>query len=132
MREPLWVTADEVIELNKALVAATGEKHLVRDQGALEGALNRPVSYYQYDDVREVHFLAGYLTLAIGKAHAFEQGNKRTAWAAARLFIHNNGYSVKLTEMSQQVAAWTIDDMMNDEDRVKQLIHFLGSVIEPV
>jgi death on curing protein len=82
--EPVWVTADQVIALNKPIVTAKGEEHLVRDLSALEGAINRPQTYFHYKDIIEVHILAAYLVLAVGKAHAFEQGNKRTAWAAAR------------------------------------------------
>jgi death on curing protein len=36
--------------------------------------------------------LAVRLLAAIAQAHAFEQGNKRTAFAAARLFLRANGY----------------------------------------
>ncbi|NKK03699.1 hypothetical protein GFL80_14145 [Rhizobium leguminosarum bv. viciae] len=53
----------------------------------------------------EVAALAAQLILAVGKAHAFEQGNKRTAWAAARLFIQNNGYRLKIENMPQLAIA---------------------------
>lgn len=36
--------------------------------------------------------LAVALMAGIARAHAFEQGNKRTAFAAMRLFLRANGY----------------------------------------
>ncbi|WP_326894602.1 hypothetical protein U8P73_36320 (plasmid) [Rhizobium beringeri] len=74
--EPLWVTADEVIALNETIVKATGESHLVRDLGSLEGALARPTTYFHYEDVTEVHFLASYLTLAIGESPRLRTGQQ--------------------------------------------------------
>lgn len=130
--EPLWVTADEAIALNQVIVQATGESHFVRDQGALEGALNRPLNYFQYHDVEEVDALAAQLVLAIGKAHAFEQGNKRTAWAAGRLFIRNNGYRLKIENVPQITVAEIVEHMMVDATQVKRLIFWLGENIEQI
>ncbi|MBA1343879.1 type II toxin-antitoxin system death-on-curing family toxin [Rhizobium sp. WYCCWR 11146] len=124
------MTADEVIRLNERMVAATGENHLLRDQAALEGALNRPQAYFHYDDVFEVHILAAYLVLAIGKAHAFEQGNKRTAWAAARAFLRKNGYRYVEADVSQQVIGHAIYDLIADEKTIDDFIVLLDKCIE--
>lgn len=130
--EPLWVTADEAIALNQVIVQATGETHLVRDQGALEGALTRPVNYFHYHEVDDVAALAAQLVLAIGKAHAFEQGNKRTAWAAGRLFIRNNGYHLKIENMPQTTVAEIVELMMVDVVQTKRLMFWLREHIEPI
>ena len=34
----------------------------------------------------------------IAQAHAFEQGNKRTAFAALRLFLHPNGFDLAIED----------------------------------
>ncbi|MGR9293683.1 type II toxin-antitoxin system death-on-curing family toxin (plasmid) [Rhizobium leguminosarum] len=128
--EPVWVTADEVIRLNERMVAATGETFLLRDETALEGALNRPQTYFHYEEVLEVHVLAAYLVLAIGKAHAFEQGNKRTAWVAARLFLRKNGYRYVEADVSQKVIGHAIYDMIADEKTVNDFIDLLDKCIE--
>ncbi|MBB4274666.1 type II toxin-antitoxin system death-on-curing family toxin [Rhizobium mongolense] len=129
--EPLGVTADEVITLNERIVASTGERHVLRDRGALEGALARPQTFFHYEDVTEVHFLAGYLILSVGKAHAFEQGNKRTAWLAGVLFILNNGYKLTMNDLAQKIIADIVERMMSDEDQVKQLIFWLDKYTDP-
>ncbi|ANL74303.1 addiction module killer protein Doc (plasmid) [Rhizobium phaseoli] len=130
--EPLWVTADEVIRLNERMVAATGETHLLRDEAALEGALNRPQTYFHYEDIFEVHVLAAYLVLAVGKAHAFEQGNKRTAWVAARAFLRKNGYRYVQADVPQEVIGKTIYDLMADETLFDEFVALLDKCVEPV
>ncbi len=131
--EPVWVSADHVIAMNEVLVNATGEKHFVRDHGALEGALARPVNHHQYEGMTEIHELAAHLVLAIGKAHAFEQGNKRTAWAAGRLFLRNNGYQIQWkSDTTQRVVAKTVENMMVEPELVSKLAFVLKRIIEPI
>jgi len=89
--EPRWLPIEAIIEHNRLEVEATGERHLVRDYGLLDSALARPKNFYGFgqDDIVE---LAVALLNGIARAHAFEQGNKRTAFAAMRLFLRANGY----------------------------------------
>jgi death on curing protein len=54
-------------------------------------ALARPRNAFVYGE-EDMVVLAVRLLAAIAQAHAFEQGNKRTAFAAARLFLRANGY----------------------------------------
>ena len=37
--EPRWLSVETIIEINRRLVAITGERYFLRDQGLLEGAL---------------------------------------------------------------------------------------------
>lgn len=126
------MTAAEVIRLNERMVAATGKTHLLRDGAALEGALNRPQTRFYYEGVLEVHVLAAYLVLAIGKAHAFEQGNKRTAWVAARAFLRKNGYRYVQADVPQNVIGDMIYDLMADETLFDEFVALLDKCIEPL
>jgi len=69
----------------------TGENHFIRDRGLLESALARPRNAFAYGE-EDIIVLAVTLMAGISRAHAFEQGNKRTAFAALRLFLRANGY----------------------------------------
>lgn len=89
--EPNWLPIEAVIEHNRLELADTGERHLVRDQGLLESALARPRNAFAYGE-EDVVVLAVTLMAGIARAHAFEQGNKRTAFGAMRLFLRANGY----------------------------------------
>jgi death-on-curing protein len=89
--EPNWLPVEAVIEHNRRELAGTGENHFVRDQGLLESALARPRNAFAYGE-DDIVVLAVALMAGISRAHAFEQGNKRTAFAAMRLFLRANGY----------------------------------------
>jgi death-on-curing protein len=89
--EPHWLPVEVAIEHNRLELAETGEPHFVRDSGLLENALARPRNAFAYDE-EDIVALAVALMAGIARAHAFEQGNKRTAFAAMRLFLRANGY----------------------------------------
>jgi death-on-curing protein len=81
--EPRWLEPDEVIELNRLIVDATGEPFLVRDYGLLASALAKPIQYWSYEHEDDAVTLAVTLLFGIAQNHPFEQGNKRTAFEAA-------------------------------------------------
>jgi len=89
--EPNWLPIEAVIDHNQRELAETGENHFVRDIGGLESALARPRNAFAYGEENMV-VLAVVLMAGIAWAHAFEQGNKRTAFGAMRLFLRANGY----------------------------------------
>ena len=95
--EPLWLPIEAVIEYNRLEVEATGEHHFVRDLGLLESALARPLNAFAYGE-EDIVVLGVRLMAGIAQAHAFEQGNKRTAFVALRLFLHPNGFDLAIED----------------------------------
>ena len=86
----------------------------LRDEGALESALARPVNKLVYgcDDLAEL--AAAYL-FGLARNHAFVDGNKRIAIVAAGVFLMDNGYEITvddgmLYEFVLGVAAGEIDE----------------------
>ena len=92
LSEPRWLDPDDVVELNRLETTRTAEPFNVRDFGLLESALAVPANLFHYNDQGEVGYLAASLLVAVARNHPFEQGNKRTALAAALLFAALNGY----------------------------------------
>jgi death-on-curing protein len=90
--EPVWLIEDQVIRINQRLVEQTGEPHLLLHEGLLASGMARPVNRWAYGE-QDVANLAGILLLRIGMNHPFQQGNKRTALTAAKVFLQFNGYS---------------------------------------
>lgn len=91
--EPLWLEPEEVILLNHQIVAATAEPFALLDPGLLESALGKPRNHWLYEHEEDVVALATALLFGIARNHAFEEGNKRTAFEAALIFLENNGYA---------------------------------------
>jgi death-on-curing protein len=92
--EPCWLTADTAIAFNRALVAATGEPHFVRDAGLLESACARPQNMWAYAGEEDMVVLASALGIGIALNHPFGQGNKRTGFACAIDFLETNGFRI--------------------------------------
>jgi len=95
--EPLWLPVEVVVEINRASVAITGEPHFLRDAGLLESALARPQNAFAYGE-EDVVVLAVRLMAGVAHAHAFEQGNKRTAFIAMVQFLIANGHDTSFDD----------------------------------
>jgi death-on-curing family protein len=61
--------------------------------GKLEGAVDRPRTAWGYGTF-DIIDLAVTLFEGIAQAHAFIQGNKRTAWKTSIMFLKANGFTV--------------------------------------
>lgn len=86
----------------------------IRDVGMLESALARPLQKEAYGDPDIFELAAAYL-FGIAKNHPFVDGYKRTALAAADLFLVFNGWSLEadgddLIQFVLLVAAGNIDE----------------------
>ena len=113
--EPTWLAAKLVTEINRLLVAGTGEPFFVRDHGLLESALARPVNHWAYGE-DDMAALAASLLVGLARNHPFGQGNKRTAFAAGVAFLRLNGYrldardSVELGDLVVDLITGALDE----------------------
>lgn len=111
-----------VIEINRALVALTAEPHFVRDWGLLESALTRPQNAFAYGE-EDMLVLAVRLMAGIAQAHAFEQGNKRTAFVGLVQFLNGNGLDVAIedsTHWAEEVIS-LVEHRSTEEDFVRAI-----------
>lgn len=90
MRRPVWISRETVLLLHEQLLSAFGGSSGVRDQGLLESALARPENLFAYGEPT-VHDLAASYAFGIVKNHPFVDGNKRTGFTVAILFLELNG-----------------------------------------
>jgi death on curing protein len=95
--EPNWLPIEAVIEHNQLEVTATGERHFLWDQGLLESALARLRNFFSFGE-EDILVLGVVLMARIAQAHAFEQGNKRTAFEALWHFLRINGYDLSIED----------------------------------
>jgi death-on-curing protein len=107
-------TRDFVEALHAEQLRLHGGAAGVRDEGMLESALFRPQQKEAYGDPDIADLAAAYL-FGIAKNHPFVDGNKRTALAAADLFLYFNGVNLEadeddLIQFVLMVAAGEIDE----------------------
>jgi len=124
--EPCWLPVKVVIEHNRLELAETGEGHFVRDIGLLESALARSRNFFGYGE-EDIIVLAVALMAGIARAHAFEQGNKRTAFGAMRLFLRANGYDTSFDDTvswADEIIA-LVEHRTTEEDFVRAIRPFI-------
>lgn len=103
--EPLWLTLDQAVEINRREVASTGEPHLLLNPSLLESALARAKNAWIYEAQEDIAILAVKLLAGIAWNHPFQQGNKRTASTAALTFLRLNGYQYPFTA-TKELGYW--------------------------
>ena len=86
-----FLTKDQVLRLQHDNIERFGGAHGLRDEGAFESALMVAENRFYYEDADVVKCAATY-GYHLSQAHAFIDGNKRVAAAAATtLFLAANG-----------------------------------------
>jgi death-on-curing protein len=89
-----WVGAALVHAIHDRQLAEHGGLPGVRDLGAIESALARPRNLAAYGQPDAAALAAAY-AYGLARNHGFTDGNKRTAWVVARLFLMDNGYRLR-------------------------------------
>ena len=85
-----WISADVVVAVHDRQLAEHGGARGAsgtRNREALDATLNVAAH-----GNRDAATLASAYAWGIAADHGFADGNKRTAWVAARLFLADNGY----------------------------------------
>ncbi len=89
-RDPWWMSERVALAVHDRQLAEHGGPVGVRDAGSLASALARPINRWAYGEDDRCVLAAAY-AFGIARSHPFVDGNKRTAWVAARLFLGRNG-----------------------------------------
>ncbi len=85
-----WVTPEIVHAVHDRQLAEHGGLDGLRDPGAIESALARPQNLAGCGAPDAASLAASY-AFGLARNHGFADGNKRTAWVIARLFLADNG-----------------------------------------
>ena len=95
----IWLNKAVVIAVHEVQLAEHGGGAGVRDQNLLESALARPENLAAYGEPDAIDLAAAY-GFGISRNHAFIDGNKRTGFVAAVMFLRLNGWhSLQTTQL---------------------------------
>ena len=97
-----WLDKQLILAVHDEQLAEHGGLSGVRDSGLLESALARPehLAAYGEPDIAELAASYGY---GIARNHPFIDGNKRTAFIAALLFLVFNHYSFQASDSDKVI-----------------------------
>lgn len=109
-----WISLPVILAIHDRQIAEHGGLSGLRDNGALESALARPLNVALYDTPDAADLAAAY-AFGLARNHPFADGNKRIAWIAARLFLADNGVRLSFEKtdavrLMQALAAGKFDE----------------------
>ena len=120
MNEPDWVDPLVVEIVHTDLIREFGGNHGVRDKGLLESALHKPLNVFQYNPDATIFELAASYAYGIAKNHPFVDGNKRSAFVTATIFLEINGQIFCATEIEATRIFLALAEGKLSEDELRQ------------
>lgn len=110
----VWVADDVAVAIHERQLAEHGGGDGLRDRGLLISALARPRNLALYETPDAADLAAAY-AYGIARNHPFVDGNKRTCWVIARLFLGINGCKLSFRPADavvavEALAAGTLDE----------------------
>ncbi len=88
------ITLELVLAVHDAILDSEAGLKGSADTGRLESALSRIDNWQQYADTQDIFEIAALYAVAIAKAHAFPDGNKRTAMVTMLSYLDLQGVSI--------------------------------------
>jgi len=112
--EPRFLTIEEITTLHETAIFQHGGSLGQRDKAALESALAQPRHVFDDQFAHAFPFdMAAVYAFHICMNHPFVDGNKRTAFAAAVVFLRLNGFNLEADEndAAEMMLAITTSEM---------------------
>ena len=112
MTEPVWISLVTLHLLHDRQLELFGGMRGVRDEGAIESALARPVNAWVYEQSDDLATLAATYLCALARQQGYLDGKKRAALAAMLVFLKLNGRT--LTAPGPELYAIVISAATNE------------------
>ena len=109
-----WIREDAVVAMHSEQIAEHGGRPGIRDAGLLSSALARPQNQAAYGE-SSVFGLAAAYAFGIISNHPFLDGNKRTGFLAAYVFLDLNGWELTASEVEAVTAVLALAVKEMDE-----------------
>jgi death-on-curing protein len=114
--KPVWVGEAVVLAMHDRLLAEHGGSSGLRDNALLESALARPQQLLAYGDA-DIYDLAAAYAAGILHNNPFVDGNKRTGFMTAYVFLARNRIQLAASEIdvAQFVTALAANELEETE-----------------
>lgn len=114
--EPRFLSKQTVLAIHAAQVNEHGGDAGLRDEGLLDSALSQPLAMFAGQYLHEDLFaMAAAYVFHLAKNHPFVDGNKRTALAAALVFLDANGF--ELDDAGTELANMLLEMLESKRDK---------------
>jgi death-on-curing protein len=117
----MWLTVEMVSSIHERQLRTFGGPSGIRDHGALESALGRPLNRWSYEGGDLAQLAAAY-AFGIARNHPFIDGNKRTALVAIVTFLGLNDIDFLVPEAEAVSAILSLAAGEMSEDNLARWI----------
>lgn len=126
--DPDFLTVDDVLVLHEESLARFGGGTGIRDRGALESAVATPSATFAGTYLHgDLFAMAAAYAFHIAQNQPFVDGNKRTALAAALVFLDLNGVELEDPDERLYDAMIAIAERRLDKDGLSALLRGLAT-----
>jgi len=110
-----YLTFDEIMRIHNRMIEVFGGEDGILFEESLENCVALPMmSIFGTETSPSIWSKAATLLHCIATRHPFVDGNKRTAWTAAKVFLLVNGY--RLTATVENAEATLLGAIRGDVD----------------
>ena len=128
MTEPTWVPLAAVLAIHDRQIARHGGAPGMRDRLLLEMGCARAMSLAAYTDAGLAEIAAAH-AFGISRAHAFVDGNKRTALVTGLAFLRLNGLSFRPAPVE---GVRMMEDLASGQVSEAEFAKWLSSEMKPI
>lgn len=131
MMEIRYLTPTQIIEIHYTVMVEfddLDQAGVKFEDGFISAALRPQSLYFGKELFPTLWDKVGALIQSIAQGHVFHNGNKRTAFAAAQLFLFINGYRLYMDEKEaeEMMVSFVTDPRFKGEEGAREI----GRVIE--
>lgn len=122
-----YLTKEEIIEINAQLIkrAEEGSEGIQYPEG-LDIVIAQPqMVIFGQELYKNIWLKAAYILQKITKKYVFNDGNKRAAYVATKLFLMKNGYHLTVTKDEGIALMLGVTNNENSEKIMLQVVEFL-------
>jgi death on curing protein len=123
------ITADDVRAIHDRILETEEGRPGEPRRGALEGALARIDRRLEYGEEMSIFDVAALYAVAIAKAHAFVDGNKRTGLVTALTFLEQVGSPIPKCPALEDAMVDVADSVIGVEEFSELLYRLWGAEI---
>lgn len=124
----IWLNPEVVNAIHEEQLAEHGGADGLRDAGLLDSALAKPRNLAGYGTPDAADLAAAY-AWGISRNHPFLDGNKRTAFVAAELFLDLNGWQLVASDAE---CVLTMLRVATGEIEEAALAHWIRAALKPL
>lgn len=123
MREPAFLSPEEILFIHQQEIQISGGEPNIRDQEGVKACADAPKASFGGEYLQDLFGMAASYVTCITMRHPFIDGNKRTALASALTFLYLNGYTVD-ESYDEELADLVLDFVTKKISREEIAEHF--------